>query len=63
MVNKRIEFVAIFLQTAYFTTEWGRLDRLSGSLKAFPMQGKKHHTKNYCHYEPLHSNGVVISLL
>ncbi|MBQ9620223.1 MAG: hypothetical protein IJR44_07015 [Neisseriaceae bacterium] len=27
VVNKRIEFVAIFLQTAYFTTEWYILDR------------------------------------
>ncbi|MBO7554966.1 MAG: hypothetical protein J6T41_03240 [Neisseriaceae bacterium] len=35
VVNKRIEFVAIFLQTAYSTTEWGRLDRLSGCLKRF----------------------------
>ncbi|MBR3482582.1 MAG: hypothetical protein IKH45_06825 [Neisseriaceae bacterium] len=23
--------------------------------------GEKRHTKKYCHYEPLHSNGVVIS--
>ena len=27
MVIKRIEFVAVFLQTVYFTTEWYILDR------------------------------------